>query len=276
MKAKKHLGQNFLRNPAVANDIANLVPVEYPVIEIGPGDGSLTDALLGSGHRVVGIEIDPEMIRRLKYKFQSRRDFRVHSENITNVEWKDVWLDEPRISVVGNLPYHIASVILFKVFDHVRSGAEPLIMNITFMVQLEVGQRIAASQGDENYSALSLLARYHGTSRLAFKVDRDEFQPRPKVNGGVVTMNFTYPFSAPNGVDYAQFRRIVRGSFSQRRKMMRNCLQALGPLPDGWEDLPFDFKLRPQQMAFEQFLDLTAELTMLTEKSVSLNTRTVV
>lgn len=269
MRAKKHLGQNFLRNKEIAEKIADLIPDKTPVVEIGPGDGALTEALLRTGHRVIGVEIDPEMIRRLKVKFKNNKDFSIFPENILKCEWKDISVDFNYINVAGNLPYHLASPILFKVFDHVRTSNIPLIDKMIVMLQYEVGQRVVAHHGSREFGGLSLLTRYHGKSSLNFKVDRKHFKPKPKVNGAVITTNFNSANDFRLLPDYDIFRHIVRGCFSQRRKMMRNSLSSLKNLPEGWKEIPFDFSLRPEQVSFEEFVHLTNQLIKLSHNTLT-------
>ena len=249
----------MLRDRGIARRIADAVPVEPLVVEVGPGDGALTTELLDTGHRVVGVEVDRSMIERLKGRFRSRREFNLIAGDILNVDWKSLSGKEDELVVVGNLPYHLFSVILFKVFSFVRSGESPLIREMVIMVQREVGVRLTAEPGGRDYGGLTLLTKYHGRAEYLFTVPADRFHPKPKVDGAVVHLTFHQTGQFPP-VDYNRFRRIVRGSFAHRRKTIRNALRSLNGLPDGWENLNYDFSLRPERFTFEDYIALTRDL----------------
>lgn len=258
MHLKKRLGQFLLKDRTVAERIASAVPVEPLVIEIGPGDGALTSALLDSGHRVIGIELDTDMVKRLNNKFKHRRDFRLISRDILMFDWDSLTQESEDLVVVGNLPYHLTSSIMFEIFKVVRQNPSKIRM-LVVMVQKEVAERITAEPGTRNSGILSLLSRYHGTPEYLFTVSADLFRPRPEVDGGVIRISFHSEEDFPE-VEYGAFRRIVRGCFAQRRKMMRNSLGVVGNLPEGWKELGYDFTLRPEQFTFMQFVNLTRDI----------------
>ncbi|MFH0764824.1 MAG: 16S rRNA (adenine(1518)-N(6)/adenine(1519)-N(6))-dimethyltransferase RsmA [Calditrichota bacterium] len=259
---QKALGQYLLRDPSFARRIAEAVPAAPLVVEIGSGDGSLTSALLDAGHRVVGIELDPAMSAKLERRFIHRRDFRLRPGNVLSVKWAEFASETPEIIIAGNLPYHLTSPILFDVFEFVRGGGLPRILQMVVMVQKEVGTRLAASPGGKAYNNLTLLAAYHSRIEYLFTVPADRFQPRPAVDGAVIRLILRTQNELPE-INYEDFRRLVRGCFAQRRKMMRNALQVVNDLPEGWEELNYDWTLRPEQFTFEDFLRLAGDLNKL-------------
>ncbi len=262
---KKALGQYILKDRSFIERIVSAVPQGKLIVEIGPGAGALTEELLNRGHRLKAVELDQEMVSKLKQMFNHRRDFRLITGNILKVNWDEITKDNADdIVVVGNLPYHLASQILFNIFKLVRRNH----VNITEMVvmlQREVGQRLTAEPGSRNAGSLALLTRYHGTPEYLFTVPAASFHPVPRVDGAVIRMTFHQPHEMP-GVDYEAFRRVVRGCFAQRRKMMRNALGVIGNLPDGWQNLAYDFKLRPEQFNLMEFVNLTRDLLELQEE----------
>ena len=256
---KKALGQFMLRDREIARRIAEAIPPVPLVVEIGPGDGALTVEMLASGHRVVGIEIDPQMCLKLNKRFNHRRDFRLVSGNILNVDWQQFATEVSEIGVTGNLPYHLSSSILFSVFQQVRQNTPQLIRYMVVMVQREVGMRLTAEPGTKDYGSLTLLTRYHSKAEYLFTVPANRFYPTPKVDGAVVRLTFLSPDNMPS-VDYEAFRRVVRGCFAQRRKMMRNAIGVINGLSDTWRDLDYDFTRRPEQFTFKEFIKLTEDL----------------
>jgi len=174
------------------------------------------------------------------------------------IDWESITKDDEPITVVGNLPYHLTSPIMFDIFHLIRHG-RPRIVEMIVMVQKQVGQRITARSGGRRFGSLTLLTKYHGIPEYLFTVPADCFFPRPGVDGSVIRITFHRPEELPD-VDYNDFRRIVRGSFAQRRKMMRNSMCVIEDLPDGWRDLDYDFSLRPEQFTFEEFINLTKDI----------------
>jgi len=261
MKLKKKFGQFLLRDEEAALRIASYLPVEIPTIEIGSGTGLLTTALLETGHNVIGVEIDMDMVERLQQKFNHRRDFRLIPEDILSVDWNAIAEEHSEITITGNLPYHLTSSIFFSVFKQVRE-ASIKIKTLVVMIQKEVAVRICSAPGKRAVGAISILTRYHGIPEYLFTVPTECFQPRPQVDGGVMRIIFNGQDEFPD-VDYQSFRRVVRGSFAQRRKMMRNALTVIEDLPEGWKELNYDFTKRPEAFSFDDFVNLTIDLEKL-------------
>ncbi len=261
---KKMLGQNFLRDDQAALNIAEAIDTEHLVVEIGPGDGYLTNKLLDTGHNVLGVELDAEWLEKLANRLKRHDNFRVITGNILDLDWDEMGIEHEQITIAGNLPYHMTSPIVFAMFKRVRENLRPHVHQMVIMVQKEVGMRLTAQPRCKAYGGLTLLAHYHADVEYLFTVPSTSFMPKPRVDGAVLRFNFRNPENfAP--VEYQKFRRIVRGCFAQRRKMMRNSLHVLNDLPEGWENLEFDFTKRPDQLTFDDFVTLTNLIDRLSE-----------
>jgi 16S rRNA (adenine1518-N6/adenine1519-N6)-dimethyltransferase len=261
-RPRKALGQYFLRDAALARRIADATPPGIPVLEIGPGDGALTIQLLEAGRSVTAVELDPVLVERLQTRFHSRHDFDLITGNILQTDWDDLGKRFSELVVTGNLPFHLASPIMFAVFSLVRRNRSPRIVQMVIMVQREVGQRITGHPGNKEYGSLTLLTGYHGAPEYLFTVPADRFKPRPQVDGAVIRILFHRPDQFPD-IEYEYFRRIVRGCFAQRRKMMRNALRVVNDLPEGWHELDYDFTRRPEQFTPEEFIRLAKDIQRL-------------
>lgn len=258
-KFKKSLGQNFLRSDEIAHQIAESIPKEHLVLEIGPGDGFLTQELLETGHRVLAVEIDKTWIPKLHSRLKNYRDFKIITGNILELDWKSLSEEANDIVIAGNLPYHLATATLFSICQIVREQIPPRVHQMIVMMQHEVGLRISAQPNCKDYGAITLLAKYHADVEYLFRVPAKHFIPQPRVDGAIIRFTFKERSDMPD-VDYMKFRRIVRGCFAQRRKMMRNSLNVINDIPEGWRSLDFDFTRRPENFTFNEFVALSKDL----------------
>ena len=258
-RPRKSLGQFYLRDRQTGIRIAAETPVDIPLVEIGCGDGALTEALLAQGRTVVGVEIDPGLVSRLHHRFGANPHFRLVKGSILKLDWHNLLPETAETAVVGNLPYHLATRIVFDVFHWVRSAGTPRIRELVVMMQREVAERICASEGGRDYGSLTLLTKYHSEPEYLFTVPALSFYPQPQVDGGVIRLTLHRLDQLP-GVDYDSFRRVVRGCFTQRRKVLRNALRVVNGLPLGWESLKWDYNRRPEQFDFEEYISLTNQL----------------
>jgi 16S rRNA (adenine1518-N6/adenine1519-N6)-dimethyltransferase len=246
VKAKKGLGQHFLKNKEIAERIVNSFSAEGcdSVMEIGPGMGILTGFLIKrnfNDFRV--IEIDNESVHYLETDFPEiksiiRGDFlRLDIET----------LFPGKVGIIGNFPYNISTQILFKVLDNKDKVAE-----LTGMFQKEVAERICSGPGSRTYGILSVLLQAYYEIEYLFTVSADVFSPPPKVKSAVVRMvrNETLKLRC----DEVLYKKVVKACFNQRRKTLRNSVRAVFRLKS--EDYPL-FHLRPEQLSVEQFVDLT-------------------
>ncbi len=265
---KKSLGQNFLRDKNLAYKIAKSVPTDIPVLEIGPGDGFFTESLLDAGHQVIAVEIDDEWLEKLQRRLKRFKSFKLISGNFLKLEWNELGKEFDRINITGNLPFHLATATLSAIFQLVRDNRPPLIENVIVMMQREVGRRITGSPGSKDYSSFTLITNYHADSKYLFTVPSISFFPKPKVNGAIIQLKLKKQDELPE-IDFDIFRCIVRGCFAQRRKMLRNSLNVVNDLPEGWKDLDYDFTRRPDQLSFDEYVALSKDIKSLMDRNCS-------
>lgn len=260
VKPKKALGQHFLTDLSVARRIAATID-DYkglPVLEIGPGMGVLTQYLLESGHDVTVVEIDGESVDYLRVNFPALEG-RIEACDFLKMNLQDLY-GEQDFCVIGNYPYNISSQIFFKVLDY-----KDKVTCCAGMLQKEVAERLAAAPGSKTRGILSVLLQAWYDVEYLFTVNENVFNPPPKVKSGVVRLRRNGVTSL--GCDERLFKTVVKTSFGQRRKTLRNSLRGLLP-PD--VPLPDDpiFTRRPEQLSVAEFIELTNTISQLrnTEK----------
>jgi 16S rRNA (adenine1518-N6/adenine1519-N6)-dimethyltransferase len=229
LRAKKSLGQNFLLDLNLTGRIARAAgPLEgVTVIEVGPGPGGLTRALLAEGAaRVVAVERDRRCVAALQELAEN------YAERLVVVEGDALdfdpapYLGPGPVRVVANLPYNIATALLIRWLS--IEPWPPFYDSLTLMFQREVAARIAAKAGDENYGRLSVLAGWRCEARILFDVKPSAFVPPPKVTSSIVRL---VPCPNPLACDRALLERVTAAAFGQRRKMLRASLRTLGVDP---------------------------------------------
>lgn len=249
VKAKKHLGQHFLKDEQIAKKIADsLTENGYDtVLEIGPGMGVLTKYLLQKSYTTHVIEIDTESVAYLENTYLNLAP-RILSKDFLKIDLSDVFGNKP-LAIIGNFPYNISSQIVFKTLEN-----RAQIPEFSGMFQKEVAQRIAEKEGSKTYGILSVLSQAFYDVDYLFTVPPSVFNPPPKVDSGVIRMirkkNFTLP------VDEKLFYRVVKTAFNQRRKMLRSSLKSMHLSDKLREDSIF--AKRPEQLSVEAFIKLTA------------------
>jgi len=219
---RRRWGQNFLCDPAVARRIVETAEIDPRTIalEIGPGLGALTDELAARAGRLYLIEIDPVLAERLAGRYADNPRVRVVTGDVLALALDDVVRDE-RVTVVANLPYNIASPILFRLLD-LRARFPRAVV----MLQREMAIRLVPRPGGADYGVTSVLLQTYADVRIAFGVSRRSFLPRPDVDSAVVDVRWSAAPRVAVG-DAGLFRDVVRAAFGQRRKMLRNALAAL-------------------------------------------------
>lgn len=222
VKAKKSLGQNFLKDESVIDQIlavANIGP-EDKVFEVGPGTGALTQHLDVRAKQVVAIELDPQLVERLTAHFEASEGVSILEGNILDVNLNEMLthadFEAGKYKVVANIPYYITAPIIRTLLAlSVRPAS------LTLMVQKEVAERLCAKPGD--MSLLSLMAQYYSDASIAFVVPRTAFDPVPKVDSAVVHLVPKRSFDAEQD---RKFFRLVRAGFAARRKTLSNNLSS--------------------------------------------------
>ena len=249
VRAKKSLGQHFLTDLSIAERIADTIK-DYkglPVIEVGPGMGVLTQFLLDAGHDVTVVELDEESVDYLKINFPQLKD-RIVFEDFLKLDLKTI-VGDKQFVVIGNYPYNISSQIFFKVLDY-----KDQVACCSGMLQREVAQRLAAGPGSKTYGILSVLLQAWYDAEYLFTVDEHVFNPPPKVKSGVI--RFTRNQVQDLGCDERLLRTVVKTSFGQRRKQLRNSVKPLVPGGSPVLQLPL-MNMRPEQLSVQEFIELT-------------------
>lgn len=246
VRPKKHLGQHFLTDRSVAGRIVAALeqaPGET-VIEVGPGKGILTGPLLERDIRFIAIEIDPESVTHLRKAFPSLGSNLVE-QDILKADL-DALSGGP-FHLIGNFPYNISSQIFFRILTFRES-----VQSVVCMVQKEVAERIASPPGSRDYGILSVLLGAFFEIEMLFTVKPGSFFPPPKVTSGVIRMNRNRVRQLP--CNEALFFRIVKTTFNQRRKMIRNSIKSiLLHLDSNFELL----RNRPEELGVPEFIELT-------------------
>lgn len=245
VRAKKFLGQHFLKDLSVAQKIAETIE-EGPVLEIGPGMGVLTQFLLKNPRiQLTAIEIDRESVAYLKEWYP---ELHLIEGDFLKLDL-DVIYPSGNFNVIGNYPYNISSQIFFKVLEY-----KDRIPVCSGMIQKEVAERIASKPGNKAYGILSVLLQAYYNIKYLFTVDEHVFNPPPKVKSAVIRM--TRNERKHLDCNETLFKQVVKTAFNQRRKQMRNSLQPLvgkgNPLLE--EKI---FTKRPEQLSVEEFVELT-------------------
>ncbi len=249
VKAKKHLGQHFLKDESVAKKIVDSLTWNgyENVLEIGPGMGVLTKYLLVDNKRLSVVEIDSESV---EYLTENYPELPIYEENFLKMNLADKFDNEP-VCVLGNFPYNISSQIVFKVIED-RSRVPEMVG----MFQKEVAERICSKKGSKVYGILSVLTQAYYNAEYLFTVDENVFNPPPKVKSGVIRLT---RFREKLEVDEKLFFTIVKTAFNQRRKTLRNALKSLNISQHELDENLLN--LRAEQLSVEQFIELSEKIS---------------
>ena len=249
VKPKKFLGQHFLKDLQVAQDIANTVDAcpELPILEVGPGMGVLTQFLMTKERPLKVVELDFESVAYLRENFPALGN-NIIEQDFLKMDLAQLFEGKPFV-LTGNYPYNISSQIFFKMLDY-----KDLIPCCTGMIQKEVAERMAAGPGSKTYGILSVLIQAWYRVEYLFTVHEHVFNPPPKVKSAVIRM--TRNETKELGCDEKLFKQVVKTTFNQRRKTLRNSIK-----PILGKDCPLTenilFNKRPEQLSVAEFIDLT-------------------
>jgi 16S rRNA (adenine1518-N6/adenine1519-N6)-dimethyltransferase len=248
VKAKKHLGQHFLKDENIAEKIADTLSYSgyKHVLEIGPGMGVLTKYLLKKDITTHVIEIDKESVEYLKNEYLNLAD-RIMEQDFLKYNLKQVFKNEP-FAVIGNFPYNISTQIVFKTLE-----MRDQIPEFSGMFQKEVAQRICSKEGNKVYGILSVLTQAFYEASYLFTVSPQVFNPPPKVESGVLLLKRKENFTLP--CDEILLFKVVKQAFQQRRKTLRNSLKTFN-LSDNLKANVI-FGKRPEQLSVDEFIQLT-------------------
>jgi len=265
LRPRKSLGQHFLEDPAVINEIiaqAHL-HIKDVVVEIGPGLGALTVPIVPHIHHLVAIEKDRLLLHLLKDKFsvKERQKVTFISGDVLKIDFKEIYSTfRQKIRIIGNLPYNISSPFLEKLITN-----RNYIKNAILMFQYELAQRLIAGPKRREYGALSVTSQYYAQISPLIKIARDAFYPIPKVDSMVIEINFEkpYPFKAKSE---ESFQRVVKAAFSCRRKTILNSLErgmVLTPremIGKALEESSIDPKRRAETLTIDEYIRLSSLL----------------
>lgn len=260
VRAKKHLGQHFLKDENIARKIGETLSLDgyEDILEIGPGTGVLTKYLLERHQNITVMELDSESVSYLRQDFSlehpallERSSLRVIEADFLKYDLRSLFQERP-FAITGNFPYNISTQIVFKALENRHQIPE-----FTGMFQKEVAQRICETSGSKTYGILSVLAQAFYDAEYLFTVPPTVFNPPPKVESGVIRLTRKADYDTLDCEPKMLFR-VVKMAFQQRRKTLRNSLKSL--------DLPEElrqqetFGLRPEQLDVTQFIALTQQI----------------
>ncbi len=249
---KKRFGQNFLTDANVLHEIIRAIAPspEDLMVEIGPGQGAMTQLLLASLHQLQVVELDRDLVTLLQKKFSADK-LLIHSGDALQFDFASLCTDERRLHIVGNLPYNISTPLLF----HLAQFA-PKVIDQHFMLQKEVVERMVAEPGGRDYGRLSVMLQWRYRMELLFIVPPTAFDPPPKVDSAIVRM---IPIAQPLECQQTKLEQVVTKAFSQRRKVIRNCVAGLFTETQ-LMDAGIDPQSRPETVPLEQYVNLARML----------------
>ena len=256
LRPSKSLGQNFVVDPNTILKIIRAANIEKgeQILEIGPGLGSLTSQLSATS-KVVAIELDRYLVPALEEvldHFGKRENVEIVQEDAMKIDWQEFFAQRQGVwKMVANLPYNIATPLLVTLLENA-----PEIQAIYVMVQLEVGERFAASPKSKAYGIPSVKAQYWAETKVLGKVSPNVFLPVPKVDSAILQI---IRKSSPPEVNYANFSRLIQTAFQHRRKMIRKSLNTLVPLAN-FSIAEVSPQARPEELSVTDWVKLAKTL----------------
>jgi 16S rRNA (adenine1518-N6/adenine1519-N6)-dimethyltransferase len=260
LNASKALGQNFLLDAQLLARIARIPGdlTDAEVLEIGPGPGGLTRALLAAGAKVTAIERDRRCIPALAElgDFYPGR-LRVIEDDALEIDAAALFANDSggKPHIASNLPYNIGTALLVR---WLSADWAPWWQSLTLMFQKEVAERIVAKTDDDHYGRLAVLAQWRSSAKLAMPVHRSAFTPAPKVMSAVVHIT---PDAAPEGVNFGMLERLTGAAFGQRRKMLRQSLKSVHGALDALETVGIEPTRRAETVSVAEFVELARVLS---------------
>ena len=251
VKAKKYLGQHFLTDLSVAKRIVDALSADDTknTLEIGPGMGVLTQFLKNRDNLNLRlVEIDTESVEYLLEHFNFT-EIDIIEADFLKLKLDELFTDGEKFSVIGNFPYNISSQIFFHILDY-----KDIVPQIVCMLQREVAKRLASGPGNKDYGILSVFLQAYYNIEYLFTVDENVFNPPPKVKSGVIKLVRNNVDNL--GCDEKLFRIVVKSTFNQRRKTIRNSIRSINFDYESLKEHPFMQK-RPEQLSVADFVELT-------------------
>ena len=251
-RARKRFGQHFLNDPGIIDAIVRAVhpTADDIIVEIGPGQGAITDALARSAGHLHAVELDRDLVARLRRRYEDNPNVTVHEADALQFDFAVLG---DRMRVVGNLPYNISTPLLFHLLKFRNR-----ILDMHFMLQKEVVDRMAASPGSKAYGRLGIMLGCHLSIESLFDVPREAFDPPPEVTSAIVRLD-PLPPGTFEIQDEAGLSTLVSTAFMQRRKTLRNSLKKSVEAID-FEAVGIDASLRPEQVSIADYVRLSNHL----------------
>ena len=265
IRANKNLGQNFLINEEVVNEIINSSEIskEDLVIEIGPGLGTLTKYLLEKAGKVICIELDPKMVKILKDRFSLYDNFEIINQDVLKVDLKALINNEKQnnniknAKIVANLPYYITTPIIMKLLEE-----ELDLESITVMIQKEVADRLIAIPGQKNTGAITYSVYYYAESKAIIEVPNSSFIPEPEVTSKVIKLEIRKePIVKPK--DVKKMKQVIKNAFTQKRKTLLNSLTNTKIFKNKQQGIEIlnaiglNENIRPEELTLEEFASIS-------------------
>ena len=251
-RPRKRFGQHFLHDPIILQRIVDVIHPQHQdhLVEIGPGHGALTLRLLEQVHTMDAVELDRDLIAPLEQRCRAIGELRLHNADALKFDFCRLMHPGKPLRIVGNLPYNIATVLLFHLSEQMQC-----IRDMHFMLQKEVVDRIVAESGTSDYARLSVMIQYHCQASRLFNVGPGAFIPRPRVDSTLVRL---VPHATPpvKVADKRIFSRLVTRCFSQRRKTLRNALKGTLTIAQ-MHAIGVDPGLRPERLTLQDFASLS-------------------
>ena len=250
--ARRRFGQNFLHDENVIRKIVDSISaVEGDhLLEIGPGLGALTKELAKTGATIHCVELDADLAKSLRTEFQEYDSIKIIEGDALKFDLSSIATEKRPLRVIGNLPYNISTPIIF----HLLKNSE-LIRDMTFMLQLEVIQRMVSKVGKRNYGRLSLMVQYYCEVEHLFNVASSAFSPKPKVVSALARLK-PHNSTSIRAKDSDCLQTVIRTAFNQRRKTLRNSLRTI--IPEALLDrIAINKNLRPQDITLNEYVEIS-------------------
>jgi len=277
IKAKKHWSQNFFQDPELlALTLETLdLQADDKVLEVGPGQGVLTEILLEQVAEVWAVEVDPELVFHLKRHFQDEPRLTLIHQDFMRYDLDQFFPEAPlsQRKFIANIPYHLTTPILMKVLNETvfKQGINadtPYFSDICLMVQKEVAERLCASPGTKAYGAITVATQYAADTEILAILPKHLFKPQPKVDSALIRLQPRT--EALIETPHLQLMwKVVRQIYQMRRKTLRNVLKAMGIEQAGLEEINknTDLKLRGEVLGLERLVQLTTDIARVQAES---------
>jgi 16S rRNA (adenine1518-N6/adenine1519-N6)-dimethyltransferase len=251
-RARKRFGQHFLADPGVVDGILRAVNATKDdiVVEIGPGQGAITTALAANAGHLHAVELDRDLVRRLRHQYDGNPTVTIHEADALAFDFSKLG---DRLRIVGNLPYNISTPLLFHLLNF-----RDRIIDMHFMLQKEVVDRMAAGPGSKTYGRLGIMLGCHLNIESLFDVDKSAFKPPPEVTSSVVRLD-PLPPGKYDIKDERLLSTLVTHAFMKRRKTIRNSLKDHVEAAD-FIAVGIDSGLRPEQISIQKYVELCNHL----------------